>query len=72
MARKLERSPLIWIDRALFGPLGIKPGGWRQRSAREPYFSAGAQLSARDLLAAGKFVQREGWNRDPLTPSPPL
>ena len=63
MARKLERSPLIWIDRALFGPLGIKPGGWRRDQLGNPYFSAGAQLSARDLLAAGKFVRREGWNR---------
>ena len=63
MARKLERSPLIWIDRALFGPLGIKPGGWRRDRLGNPYFSAGAQLSARDLLAAGQVVRREGWNR---------
>jgi CubicO group peptidase (beta-lactamase class C family) len=62
MARKLKRSPLIWIDGAFFGPLGIKPGGWRRDRLGNPYFSAGAQLSARDLLAAGKFVRRKGWN----------
>ena len=38
MARKLERSPLIWIDRALFGPLGIKPGRLETRSARQSLF----------------------------------
>jgi len=63
MARKLERSPLAWIDGALFDPLGIKPGGWRRDRLGNPYFSAGAHLSARDLLAAGKFVRREGLNR---------
>jgi CubicO group peptidase (beta-lactamase class C family) len=63
MARKLERSPLAWLDGALFDPLGIKPGGWRRDRLGNPYFSAGAHLSARDLLAAGKFVRREGWNR---------
>jgi CubicO group peptidase (beta-lactamase class C family) len=63
MARKLERSPLVWIDRALFGPVGIKPGNWRRDRLGNPYFSAGAHLSARDLLAAGQLVRREGWNR---------
>jgi CubicO group peptidase (beta-lactamase class C family) len=63
MARKLARSPLIWIDRALFGPLGIKPGGWRRDRLGNPFFSAGAHLSARDLLAAGQVVRRQGWNQ---------
>ncbi|HEY5705935.1 MAG TPA: serine hydrolase domain-containing protein [Terrimicrobiaceae bacterium] len=63
MARKLDRSPLTWIASALFNPLGIKPGGWRRDRVGNPYFSAGAQLSARDLLAAGQVVRREGWNR---------
>ena len=62
MARKLGRSPLVWIERALFGPLGIKPGGWRRDRLGNPYFSAGAQVSARDLLAAGHLVRRKGWN----------
>jgi CubicO group peptidase (beta-lactamase class C family) len=63
MARKLARSPLTWIDAALFGPLGIKPGPWRRDQLGNPYFSAGAHLSARDLLAAGQVVRRKGWNR---------
>ena len=63
MARKLERSPLTWIDSALFRPLGIKPGGWRRDRLGNPYFSAGAQVTARDLLAAGQLVRSEGANR---------
>jgi CubicO group peptidase (beta-lactamase class C family) len=63
MARKLERSPLTWIDSALFRPLGIKPGGWRRDRLGNPYFSAGAQVTARDLLVAGQLVRNEGLNR---------
>ncbi|MGC2580208.1 MAG: serine hydrolase [Terrimicrobiaceae bacterium] len=61
MARKLDRSPLTWIEGAVFSPLGIKPGGWRRDHLGNPYFSAGAQLSARDLLAAAQVVRRDGW-----------
>ena len=63
LARKLDKSPLTWIESAVFSPLGIKPGGWRRDRLGSPYFSAGAQLSARDLLAAAQVVRREGWNR---------
>jgi len=63
MARKLQRSPLPWIEGALLNPLGIKPGRWRQDRMGNPYFSAGAQLSARDLLAAGQVIRGRGWNR---------
>ena len=63
MARKLRRPPLPWIEGALLNPLGIKPGRWRQDRMGNPYFSAGAQLSARDLLAAGQVIRRQGWNR---------
>jgi CubicO group peptidase (beta-lactamase class C family) len=63
MARKLDKSPLMWIEGALLSPLGIKPGGWRRDRLGNPYFSAGAKLSARDLLAAGQVIRRQGWNR---------
>jgi CubicO group peptidase (beta-lactamase class C family) len=61
MARKLDKSPLTWIEGAVFSPLGIKPGGWRRDRLGNPYFSAGAQLSARDLLAAAQVVRRDSW-----------
>jgi CubicO group peptidase (beta-lactamase class C family) len=61
MARKLREPPLSWMERALFGPLGIRPGGWRRDRVGNPYFSAGAQVSARDLLAVGHLVRRKGW-----------
>ncbi len=70
LARKLGESPLVWIQSSLFGPLGITPGGWRRDLAGNPYFSAGAQVSARDLLVVGHLVRRKGWHWIfPLVPS---
>ena len=70
MARKLGEPPLTWMERALFGPLGIRPGGWRRDRLGNPYFSAGAQVSARNLLAIGHLVRRKGWHWIfPLVPS---
>jgi CubicO group peptidase (beta-lactamase class C family) len=70
MARKLGESPLVWIEGVLFGPLGITPGGWRRDRLGNPYFSAGARVSARDLLAVGHLVRRKGWHWIfPLVPS---
>lgn len=70
LARKLGESPLIWMERAVFGPLGIRPGGWRRDRLGNPYFSAGAQVSARNLLVAGHLVRRKGWHWIfPLVPS---
>jgi CubicO group peptidase (beta-lactamase class C family) len=70
MERKLGEPPLAWMERALFGPLGIRPGGWRRDRLGNPYFSAGAQVSARNLLAVGHLVRRKGWHWIfPLVPS---
>jgi CubicO group peptidase (beta-lactamase class C family) len=70
LARKLGDSPLAWIQRSLLAPLGITPGGWRRDLIGNPYFSAGAQVSARNLLAIGHLVRRKGWHWIfPLLPS---
>jgi CubicO group peptidase (beta-lactamase class C family) len=70
LAQKLGEPPLAWMERALFGPLGIRPGGWRRDRLGNPYFSAGAQVSARNLLAIGHLVRRKGWHWIfPLVPS---
>ncbi len=70
MARKLGEPPLAWMERTLFGPLGIRPGGWRRDRIGNPYFSAGAQVSARSLLTVGHLVRRNGWHWIfPLVPS---
>jgi CubicO group peptidase (beta-lactamase class C family) len=70
MARKLAEPPLAWMEHTLFGPLGIYPGGWRRDRVGNPYFSAGAQVSARNLLAIGHLVRRKGWHWIfPLVPS---
>lgn len=70
LARKLGESPLVSIQSSLFSPLGITPGGWRRDLVGNPYFSAGAQVSARDLLAVGHLMRRKGWHWIfPLVPS---
>ncbi len=44
--------------------------GWRRDRLGNPYFSAGAQVSARNLLAIGHLVRRKGWHWIfPLVPS---
>ena len=63
MARKLQKQPLVWMNGELFSPLGIKLGAWRRDRLGNPYFSAGAQLSARDLLVAGRALKQEGMGR---------
>lgn len=70
LARKLGRSPLPLIENSVLGPLGIRSERWRKDTAGDPYFSAGARLSARDLLKVGHLVRRKGWNWIfPLVPS---
>ena len=70
LARKLGEPPLTWMERALFSPLGVRPGGWRRDRLGSPFFSAGAQVSARNLLVVGHLVRRKGWHWIfPLVPS---
>lgn len=39
----------------------VRPSGLRRDGAGQPYFSAGARLSASQLLAMGQVVRRQGW-----------
>ncbi len=40
---------------------GVRPAGLRRDRAGQPYFSAGARLTARQLLGLGQLVRRKGW-----------
>ncbi len=62
LARKLGRDALPLIEDSVLGPLGIRSDRWRRDHSGEPFFSAGARLSARDLLKVGHLVRRKGWN----------
>ena len=54
-------SPRLDGEGVVSGRLGFDrvAGDWTD--VGNPYFSAGAQVSARDLLAAGHLVRRNGW-----------
>lgn len=49
------------IERGILQPLGIRAAMWRRDPTGRRYFSAGAWLSAKDLLAAGHLIRRNGW-----------
>ncbi len=60
--RTLQESPADWVRKSLLAPLSISPSGWRHDPAGRIYFSAGAFLTARDLLRVAHLVRRQGWN----------
>lgn len=71
LAQKMHRSPLPLIEGSVLSPLGIRTEYWRRDLLGQPYFSAGARLTARDLLKVGQLVRRKGWNWIlPILPSP--
>jgi CubicO group peptidase (beta-lactamase class C family) len=39
----------------------VHPADLRRDQSGQPYFSAGARLTARQLLALGQFIRRQGW-----------
>lgn len=50
---------------------GVQPENFRRDRAGQPYFSAGAQLTPRQLLDLGQLVRRNGWAWIfPVIPSP--
>lgn len=62
MAKKLKRPSASILDQGILRPLGIRADAWRRDQTETPYFSAGAHLSAKDLLAVGHLVRRSGWH----------
>jgi CubicO group peptidase (beta-lactamase class C family) len=62
VAKKLKRPSASIMDQGILRPLGIRADAWRRDRTETPYFSAGAHLSAKDLLAIGHLVRRSGWH----------
>ncbi|CAN5372671.1 serine hydrolase [soil metagenome] len=60
MASCLEKSPHQWLLDTVLTPIGVKPIQWRKDRLDHPFFSAGAYLTARDLLSVGQLVRRKG------------
>ena len=53
-----------YVQRRLFTPLGIAPGGWFKDQAGNPHGMAGLQLTARDAAKLGHLVLDRGRHGD--------
>jgi CubicO group peptidase (beta-lactamase class C family) len=72
LRRKLSSrrtDPLSYLAAKILVPLGIPAvAEWRRDRSGNPFFSAGARLTARDLAKVGEFVRNRGrvWIRQVL------
>ncbi len=75
LRRKLSArrtDPLTYLSAKILVPLGIHAvEEWRRDRKGNPFFSAGAKLSARDLAKIGEFIRNRGrvWILPTLPPS---
>jgi CubicO group peptidase (beta-lactamase class C family) len=54
-------DPLAYLTTKILNPLGIAPvSDWRRDRAGNPFFSAGAKLTARELARIGEFIRTRG------------
>jgi Beta-lactamase class C and other penicillin binding proteins len=63
LRRKLApggRTPLGYLRAKVLTPLGITPADWRKDGSGNPFQSAGAKLTPRDLAKIGEFVRTRG------------
>jgi CubicO group peptidase (beta-lactamase class C family) len=59
-------SPLAFFQKTLMTPLSASVASWRTTSEGTPFYSAGAWMSPRQLLALGELIRRDGrigWRR---------
>ncbi len=63
LRRKLAPAgidPLAYLNAKILTPLSIRPADWRRDSRGNPFFSAGAKLTPRDLAKVGEFIRTQG------------
>jgi CubicO group peptidase (beta-lactamase class C family) len=64
LRRKLasrHTDPLAYLTGRVLAPIGVRPSpNWRRDRAGNPFFSAGAHLTARDVAKIGEFVRNRG------------
>lgn len=53
-------DPLAYLETRVLRPLGIEAADWRRDRKGNPFFSAGAKLTARELARIGEFVRTRG------------
>ncbi len=63
MRRKLagrKESPIDYLKRRLFEPIGLEVGAWRKDADGNPTLPSGARLTARNWAKFGEFVRLGG------------
>lgn len=63
LRRKLKprgQDPLDYLQTRVLSPIGVRPADWRRDRTGRPFFSAGARLTAADLVRIGEFLGRGG------------
>ncbi|MCU0724089.1 MAG: serine hydrolase [Planctomycetes bacterium] len=53
-------SPVDYLKRRVFAPIGLEFASWRKGSDGNPHMPSGAQLTARDWAKFGEFVRLGG------------
>jgi len=65
--RMIAQSPENFINKHLFGPLGIKNFEWRKDRVGNIYGASGLKITAEELMKIGKFILDKGqWRGDQL------
>lgn len=58
-----DPSPVVYLQRRVLDPLGVRPARWTHLSDRMPTLSSGAHMTARDVALIGELVRAGGvWN----------
>lgn len=60
MRRKLGGDPLMYLERRIFGPIGLEYAFWRRGPDGHPHLPSGAFLTARNWARFGELVRNEG------------
>ena len=59
-AKRLDASPLAYLKRRVFDPIGLQVGSWRNGPDGNPLMPQGAVLTPRNWARLGEFVRAGG------------
>jgi CubicO group peptidase (beta-lactamase class C family) len=69
IARGLDESPLDYMNRRIFRPIGLEYGAWRMDEDGNPNLPSGAQLTATDWAKFGELIRLGGtWEGNEIVP----
>ena len=66
--RKLNgESPLAYLERRIFDPIGLEYGDWKHGRDGNPHLPSGASITARNWATFGQFILQNGaWEGEQL------